>query len=165
MPGDELVDPMVFAWPWALVGVAFLLAAVAVVVAVVRLTRPAPDPAPEPAAEAAATRSAPSDRFAPARAATLHALDDLERRWRSQELDDRRFHLELRRELRVFAAARTGRDASTLTVADLRREHGTKTFGLEMQRLLEPTFAPAQGRRLPRPERALKRARTLVGRW
>ncbi|GAA1978178.1 hypothetical protein GCM10009718_13360 [Isoptericola halotolerans] len=162
MPADELVDPLPWAWPWTFVGVAVLLLTVAVVVLTVRLTRPAP--VPEPAAPAPAPEAQPVDRFAAARAATLGRIDDLDRRWRDDEIDDRALHLALRQELRRFAAVRTGHDVSTMTVGDLRDLHGTKTFGREMERLLEPTFGP-DGRRIARPHRSLQRARSFVRRW
>ncbi|WP_203336470.1 hypothetical protein [Nocardioides limicola] len=168
MPGEEIIDPMAYDGWWTLVGVALLVLALLVVVAGALLTRTRTEaPAEgEPPAE-------PADPLVVLRNETVRRLDDLGRRRRTDEIDDRAFYLELRAELRTFAQARTGRNVRSSTVTMLAASPETRRLATELEHTLAPAFGPdarrgswhSGARADNQAKEALRRARRLVLRW
>lgn len=135
-------------WVWAL-GLALLLAIAAWYWWLVRATRPK---AP----------GASTEQVAAARAEHLALVAEARDRYRGGESDLRGLHLDLNYAIRSFATARTGVDASSLTVAELTRvEHGS-ALALVLQGYSEPAFAAVSD---AEAEAAVAQAQEVIRTW
>ncbi|MBO3086329.1 hypothetical protein [Cellulomonas fengjieae] len=165
MPGAELVDPIPYAgwWPWVALGI--VLVVVAWYVWVVRSTRA---PAQAPPATLPATQTnrpharAQSDPYAALRGTTLARLDEVERRYRAQEIDVRGVNLEMRWALREFATGRTGVDTTAMTAETARLDRRTRPLASLLENSSLPAFASTSRTRVGR---TLDQARKLVRAW
>lgn len=112
MPGDDLLyPPAQYGAGWLLLVLAIVVLAILAAVLVTRLTRPR-KPAAEPAADPAAVVSQ-------LRLEYLAAIDDIDARVVSGQLDARHAHLELSRLMRAFANEYSGIEAPVMTLRDL----------------------------------------------
>ncbi|MCC2336450.1 hypothetical protein [Cellulomonas wangsupingiae] len=164
MPGAELVDPVAYAswWPWVALGI--VVAVVAYYVWAVRSTRaPAPTPAPTPlAASAPPAPASRRDPYGALRGTALARLDEVERRYRAGEVDERGAHLEIRYAVREFATGRTGVDTSAMTAAAARADRRTRRLASLLENSSVPTFGATSRTRV---SRSLEQARKQVRTW
>ncbi|WP_265520125.1 hypothetical protein [Oerskovia flava] len=140
MPVDEIYPPVDYPWWWAAIGVALILLVVVWVVIVLRRTRASAEE------KSAAPPSAPFqshriDSYAALRATYDKRLDEVERRFRAGELDERALHLTLSTEVRGFASQRLGIDASILTLSEIERLNGAGRLTQLISRYYRPAFA------------------------
>ena len=165
MPGAELVDPIPYAgwWPWVALGIVVVV--VAWFVWVVRSTRA---PAVAPPGTSSGTEivhpnaRSQSDPYAALRGTTLARLDEVERRYRAQEIDMRGANLEIRWALREFATGRTGVDTTAMTASSARLDRRTRPLASMLENSAVPTFASTSRARVTK---ALDQARKRVREW
>ncbi len=160
MAPTELRDPVPYPLWWLVLGCAMILAAIMLVVLVLRLTRrPAHDRRHRP-------RGAPirADHFGLIRAEHSRQLAVLGQRHSLGELDDRAVYQGISVIVRSFAAERTGVDVRTLTLSELEGPQLTR-----LRTLIGETYRPSfadPGDDQPRdPNKALRVAQMLVSRW
>lgn len=112
MPEDDLLyPPAQYGAGWLLLVLAIVIAIVGIAAIVHLLTRPrrlASQPQIDPAAIVAQLRTE-----------YLAAIDDVERRAQSGELDARQAHAELSRLMRAFVNEHSGLEAPVMTLKDL----------------------------------------------
>lgn len=119
MPGDELLPPVGYSAWWTVLGVALLLVAVALVALPLWFTRRSKQEQEAERAPARSGRRGRTDPWHALRKEYTTRLDEIERRYESDELDSRASHQALAREMRRFAAARLGRPVETLTLTQI----------------------------------------------
>lgn len=167
MPVDELVDPVGYSGWWTVLGIAAILAAVAVVFLVIWLTRAraeekaAPPPAPR-------LPTGPYDPYAELRAEYERRLDAVAERFRAGELDERTLHLALSAEMRGFATGRLGQDASSMTLSEIQQLGEAGRLTQLIARYYRPSFADHDNDPAARAtdgEDSIDRARSVVRAW
>ncbi len=161
MPIDELYPPVGYSPWWAVLGGGLILAAVALVIVVVRRTRdPGRPPRPVPSTPAGV------DALGALRTEFTARVDELQHRFDAGELDERAVHLQLSALMRAFATRRTGRDASTWTLAEIERI-GARELWDVIARNYPPSFADDGDprARAVNPHESLGYARQVVNQW
>ena len=165
MPGAELVDPVAYAWWWPWVGLGIVVAVVAYYVWALRSTRAPAASTPAQPPQAASAPPAPASRndpYAALRGTALARLDEVERRYRAGDVDERGAHLEIRYAVREFATGRTGVDTTAMTAAAARADRRTRRLASLLENSSVPTFGATSRTRV---SRSLEQARKQVRTW
>lgn len=165
MPAVELVDPVGYSGVWTWVGIAMIVAVPAWFFWVFWSTRKRKGETEETAParkRPASTMPGVTDPWAAIRSIYLAKLDDVDERYRKDELDPRGVHLEIRRVMREYTSARTGVDAATFTERDAAKVSLAAPLAKMLKQLSYPSFAQ---RSTVQAENSLRNARKVVDEW
>lgn len=153
LAGPEIIDPPQYSVAWLILAALCVLVIIALVVAVLRITR---------AIEKRAAYRRRPDAAQSLKAEFLRAVNDIADRAERGEIDARAGHHELTGVMRRFVRRTTGHDVTSQDVSALVADERTREVGELIGALYEPDFAPASAVRL---EDSVRRAREVIRRW
>lgn len=152
--GSELIGPFSYSPLWLIVGIIAALAALAIVVWVIRDIWPPRNAKPGRRSSVMAT--------ADSRTRALGRIREVERRFADGELDLRAAHLELSWIVRSFVADSSALDPRVLTEAEVEATQRAPELAQMLRRFQQPTFA---GDPKAVMESSVSRARSVIHRW
>lgn len=160
MPEGEIYEPVGYSALWAVLGAGAILLAVAGVIVILALTRKR-----RPAPEAPAVPLAPGDDpFRALRAEHLALIGDIDRRYREGALDERAVHLALSAQMRAFASARLGINASAMTLSEIVNLRHADPLSSLIARNYRPSFSDDTEEHSD-PAGSIQLATTAVQQW
>ncbi|MDO5701500.1 MAG: hypothetical protein Q4P36_08560 [Bowdeniella nasicola] len=148
MTPDDVLPQVGYPWPYLVAG----LLALSVAALIVWLARPR-DPA------ASRSRSGPRSLTGRRRRGYATRVARLEESWRVGELDVRTLHLDAARLAREFGSEITGRDLTSVTLAQLRLQPDIAEIAAVVDAAERPSFDLLPGERA---ERVLEALETMV---
>lgn len=163
MPDAEIIAPQGYSLWWGVLGLVLVALVVAGWIVLWRLTR-APRSAADgtTAPEPVLASTGPGDPWAGPRSVALGLIDELAAGHREGTVPGRQVHQGLSVIVRDFTTARTGLDASTLTLTELQHHRDAAPASALIEKLYSPEFAAgAEGD----PVAAIEQTREVVGRW
>ena len=164
MSTDEIVAPYGYSPWWLVLGVGLVAVVVLWWVLLLRAHRRGRAPRPAPVTPVPVERTGALDPWADARDRALGAIEELGGRYRAGSAAPRTVHQELATIVRDFAGERTGVDARTLTLHELRRHDALAPAAHVVAQLYAPEFATGAAATVS-PEHALQQARETVRAW